>query len=262
MIERIHLFFKDQNKLAQAATVCFFLAVFATVYFMIRLPDDLIYKGGMVGSGRANMVYAKFFTVIGLAFAFCYLLIFLSHKIKKETIVYLDKQAGASEGKTNSSYESSNDFLSLNAIREKIKTGKTNERIQNGLNEFCNQIKAGQGAFYLVKKKADNKLLTLSSGFALFLAEGESNPEFNWGEGLIGQAAASGNSLYLDELPEGYATRIESGLGSALPKYLFIFPLKKENEVVGVIEAATFSPLSEANRKQALEAGKILAEIC
>jgi hypothetical protein len=101
----------------------------------------------------------------------------------------------------------------------------------------------------------------MKSGFAVVLAEDEKNPSFQWGEGLIGQVAASGKSIYLDELPEGYASRIESGLGSALPKFLFILPIKKENEIIGVIEVATFTNLSEALRKQAQEAGTIFSEI-
>ena len=260
MIERIQLFFKDQNKLARAATISFFIAVGITVIFLWTLPHDLVYKGGMIGSGRASSVYAKLFIVIGFAFGFCYLLIFLLQKTKKETVVYIDKKADSIDGNKSSDASGSSASLNLNAIREKTKTGKSDERLQHGLNELCNELNAGQGALYNLKKEGDNKLLSLKSGFALVLAEGESSPEFNWGEGLIGQVAASGSSQYLDEMPEGYASRVESGLGSALPKFLFIFPLKKENEIVGVAEVATFTSLSDDQRKQALEAGKILAE--
>ena len=144
-------------------------------------------------------------------------------------------------------------------MREKIKSGSKEEKLQQGLNELCNQLNAGQGALYLANSK--EKSLEMKSGFAVVLAEGEENPSFNWGEGLIGQVAASGKSLYLDELPEGYASRIESGLGSALPKFLFLLPIKKENEIIGVIEVATFTNLSEALRKQAQEAGNIFSEI-
>jgi hypothetical protein len=121
-------------------------------------------------------------------------------------------------------------------------------------------LSAGQGVLYHVNSKK-NKSLEMKGAFALVLADGEENPSFQWGEGLIGQVASSGKSLYLDELPEGYASRIESGLGSALPKFLFILPIKKEDEIIGVIEVATFTSLSEALRKQAQEAGIIFSEI-
>jgi methyl-accepting chemotaxis protein len=199
--------------------------------------------------------------VIALAFGFCYALIFFSQRAKKETIVYLDKKIESATSQQTSAAGQSHDSLNLNALRQKIRSGNPDEKLQNGLNELCNQLNAGQGAIYEVSKKGEDKSLDLKSGYALVLAEGEANPSFNWGEGLIGQAAASGKSEYLEEMPEGYASRIESGLGSALPKFLFVFPIKKENECIGVIEVATFTHLSEALRKDTLEAGNILSEI-
>jgi hypothetical protein len=121
-------------------------------------------------------------------------------------------------------------------------------------------LNAGQGALYLTTT-GEKKYLELKAGFALVLADNENTPSFEAGEGLIGQVAESGKCVYLDELPEGYATRIESGLGNALPKFLFIIPLKKENEIRGVVEVALFTALTDADQKQALDAGTILAEI-
>jgi hypothetical protein len=37
--------------------------------------------------------------------------------------------------------------------------------------------------------------------------------------------------------------------------------LKKENEITGVVEVALFAAMSEEDRKQAQDAGSILAEI-
>ena len=42
---------------------------------------------------------------------------------------------------------------------------------------------------------------------------------------------------------------------------LFVFPLKKGNEITGVVEIALFAALSEAERQQAAEAGSVLGEI-
>jgi hypothetical protein len=260
MIEQIQLFLKDPAKVARAATIGFFIMVAITAWFLVTLPYDLVYKGGMIDSHRATGVYAKLFIVIGLAFAFCYALIFFAQKTRKETIVYLDKKIETTTSQQSSTSGQSRDSLNTNAIREKIKSGSKEEKWQQGLAELCSQLSAGQGALYLVNSEKD-KTLEMKSGFAVVLAEGEENPSFNWGEGLIGQVAASGKSLYLDELPEGYATRIESGLGSALPKFLFMLPIKKEKEIIGVIEVATFTNLSDALRMQAQEAGTIFSEI-
>ncbi len=264
MIEQLKQFFKDPARVTRAAVICFFAAVLLTAYFLFTLPNDLVYQGGMIDSGRAAGVYSKLVVAIGLVFAFCYAAIHYLHLSKKEIIVYLDKKTenlSDQQGSGTSTSYSQGSF-NVNALREALKKAKTvEEKRQQGLQQLCDQLNAGQGALYLAQTKGERKSLELKNGFALVLAEGEKTPSFELGEGLIGQVAASGKSLYLDELPEGYAACIESGLGTALPKFLFLLPLKKEDEVTGVIEVATFTAISEADRKRALEAGTLLAEI-
>jgi len=263
MIEQTQQFFQDPAKVTRLMVAFFFAAVLLSGYLLYSLPNDLVYQGGMIDSHRASGVYVKLFVVIGLAFAFCYAAIRYLQLTKKVTIVYLDKKmegsaaqgsrAGASQGQVS---------FNASALRDAIQTAKTREeKWQQGLNHLCHQLSAGQGALYTVTTRGEKKSVDLKSGFALVLAENEKTPSFELGEGLIGQVAASGTSIYLDELPEGYVARIESGLGGALPKFLFVLPLKKENEITGVVEVALFTSLSEAARQQALEASSILAEI-
>lgn len=261
MIEQIQVFLRDPAKMARAATISFFVMVAVVAWFLFTLPYDLVFYGGMIDSGRATVVYAKLFVVIAVAFGFCYALIFYMQRAKRETIVYLDKKIANAESQQSSASGESGSGINVNVLRQKIQSASPDEKLQSGLNELCNQLNAGQGALYTIIKKGEDKMLDLKCGYALVLSEGEGNPTFLWGEGLIGQVAASGKSLYLDEMPEDYASRIESGLGSALPKFLYIFPLKKENEAIGVVEVATFTHLSESQRKQAEEAGNILSEI-
>jgi len=263
MIEQLQQFIKDPVKVTRLTIACFFVFVFFSGYFLYKLPDDLVYKGGMIDSGRATGIYVKLSVMIGLAFAFCFAAIRYLQLSKRETIVYLDKKIedSSSHGSRAGTSQGQGTFKA-SLFREAINKVKTKEeKWQQGLNQLCDQLNAGQGALYILSTKGDKKHLDLKSGFALVLAEGENVPSFELGEGLIGQVAASGKSLYLDELPEGYAARIESGLGAALPKFLFIFPLTKDNEITGAVEVALFVALSEVERKQAAEAGSILAEI-
>lgn len=263
MIEKLQLFFKDPAKVNQLAIVGFFVAVVIATIYLFRLPNDLVYQGGVMNTGGATMVFTKLYVVIALAFALCYAAVHYTRKSKKEIIVYLDKKAEQKNQQSAGNADSSTTGgVDVKALKEKISKAKVREeKWQEALNHLCNSLNAGQGALYIAQSKGNQKSIELQSSYALVLGEGESNPSFLWGEGLIGQAAASGKSLYLDELPEGYARRIESGLGSALPKFLFIMPLKKENEVVGVVELATFTPLNESIKKQATEAGIVIAEI-
>lgn len=96
-----------------------------------------------------------------------------------------------------------------------------------------------------LRKSADNRdKLVLSATYAFYIPE-EKVFEFEWGEGLIGQVAKAGESLYLDELPQGYIT-IKSGLGSATPSHLVIIPWKnKNNETFAIIEIASFKAFSK-----------------
>jgi hypothetical protein len=263
MTAQIQQFLKDPVKVTRLMVACFFGAVFLSAYFLYSLPNDLVYQGGMIDSHRASGVYAKLSVVIGLAFAFCFAAIRYLQLTKKETIVYLDKKTedSSTQGLKGGTYQGQGSF-NVSSLRDAISKVKTKEeKWQQGLNQMCHLLNAGQGALYAIANKGEQKSIDLRSGFALVLGENEKTPSFEFGEGLIGQVAASGTSLYLDELPEGYAARIESGLGNALPKFLFILPLKRGNEITGVVEVALFTALSEGGRQQAMEAGSILAEI-
>lgn len=59
------------------------------------------------------------------------------------------------------------------------------------------------------------------------------------GEGLIGQAWREKDMLYITDIPENY-TEITSGLGTSKPKSLLIVPLITNQEVLGVVELASF----------------------
>lgn len=246
------------KRLRIITTVVFFFAAIASGWFLFNLPHDLVYKGGMTDSDNSSQIYHTLYWVVGIAFVFAFAAIYSTRIAQDQVIVYLEKKSSEAQQQNTSTASESNESLNIHSLQEKIKTGSAEERWQNALNEICAQLNAGQGALYLAN---DNKTIELKHGYGLITNEDNKSVSFNWGEGLIGHAAASGNGLYIDELPEGYASYIQSGLGSALPKFLFIFPIKKENESIGVIEVATFGNLSETLRKQTQEAVTILSEI-
>ncbi len=59
------------------------------------------------------------------------------------------------------------------------------------------------------------------------------------GEGLVGQAFKDADTIYISDIPEGYAD-ITSGLGGAQPRSVLVVPLKLSDRVYGVVEIASF----------------------
>jgi methyl-accepting chemotaxis protein len=64
----------------------------------------------------------------------------------------------------------------------------------------------------------------------------------NLGEGLVGQCFLEKDEIYITAVPSNY-TKITSGLGEATPSCILIVPVKTQDEVVGVIELASFKTL-------------------
>ncbi len=62
------------------------------------------------------------------------------------------------------------------------------------------------------------------------------------GEGLVGQAWIEGDKIYLTEVPPDYV-KITSGLGESTPSAVLILPLRFNEQIYGVIELASFTPL-------------------
>ncbi|WP_236257477.1 HAMP domain-containing protein [Streptomyces hygroscopicus] len=66
------------------------------------------------------------------------------------------------------------------------------------------------------------------------------------GRGLVAQAALEKKRILINDVPPDYLT-INSGLGSALPASVVILPICYEDQVLGVIELASFSRFSEVH---------------
>ncbi len=63
------------------------------------------------------------------------------------------------------------------------------------------------------------------------------------GESLVGQAAVERRTVLVENVPSGYL-KITSGLGEAPPAHLIVLPVLFEDRVLGVIELASFQPLT------------------
>jgi len=84
-------------------------------------------------------------------------------------------------------------------------------------------------------------------------------PEFMEGEGLIGQVVKDKKALFIEEIPEGYVNVI-SGLGNHNPKYLAIIPIIENENVVGVVEIATFKSIEQGLSRRIFEFSEFLGK--
>jgi signal transduction histidine kinase/CheY-like chemotaxis protein/HPt (histidine-containing phosphotransfer) domain-containing protein len=100
------------------------------------------------------------------------------------------------------------------------------------------------GSFYL----ADESRTRLCRAGTFAVADSTDSAEFPFGEGLIGQAALERRVLDLSA-ENGDPLRVSTGIGSVVPGKLLFVPVLNQDLVIGVIELATVSVLSD--RQQA-----------
>ncbi len=108
------------------------------------------------------------------------------------------------------------------------------------IREVVNTLGANQGGLFLLNDdEANNQFFELKAAFAYNRIKYKQK-HILLGEGLIGACALEKKSIILTEIPDGYI-EITSGLGESTPNALLIVPLMLDENVLGVIEVASFS---------------------
>jgi methyl-accepting chemotaxis protein len=109
--------------------------------------------------------------------------------------------------------------------------------------EVVKYLKASQGFIFVKEGQDHDQHLRLMAGRA-WERKKYLQKTIAFGEGLVGQAAIERQTIFMTKVPSHYVS-ITSGLGAANPRCILIVPLKSEDEVVGVIELASFHVYEE-----------------
>jgi F0F1-type ATP synthase membrane subunit b/b' len=107
------------------------------------------------------------------------------------------------------------------------------------------QVGAAMGAMYLLTKVYSEDKLQLSANYGLNKDARIDIIDVN--EGLTGKCFSTGKENYIEEIPERYFS-ISSGLGSSTPKILALIPMRIDEFIIGVVEIASFKPITDIHK--------------
>ena len=119
---------------------------------------------------------------------------------------------------------------------------------QSFVDRISELLDAAYGVLYLRKRNKNGEEMMVREASYAIPAGARAPGAFALGEGLVGQAAKDNRIFQLSDVPSHYY-RITSGLGESQPQHLIVAPSSFENEVVAVVELASFMPFSEQERE-------------
>ncbi|GAA3233087.1 HAMP domain-containing protein [Pseudonocardia petroleophila] len=110
------------------------------------------------------------------------------------------------------------------------------------MNEVAPLVGAQVGAFFLAADRSGpHGRWVLTGGYAMAV---EDPPvAVRSGEGLVGQAAATGETVLMTDVPDDYLP-VRSGVGAVAPRAVVVLPVPFEGESLGVIEFGSVTPFS------------------
>ena len=118
-------------------------------------------------------------------------------------------------------------------------TGNISDLADDIISSLVKFMNANQGAlFFLNEDDKDNIHYELIGAYA-YNRKKYLSKQIKPGEGLVGAVAIEKYTVYMTDIPDEYI-EVESGTGSANPRSIIIVPLKIAENVLGVIELASF----------------------
>ena len=114
------------------------------------------------------------------------------------------------------------------------------------MDELIPLVGAQHGTFFIAGDSSEGTILRLIAGYGL-RADIAAPSHFRLGQSLIGQVAKTRKPILVSDAPPDYV-RISSGLGDGAPVNLIVLPIVFEGQVLGVIEAGSFSRFTQVHQ--------------
>ncbi len=249
----------DQRKISVTLVLVYILCVLFTAYKLFTIQDDLIYGQALNLSQVTNAkpILMQLYLATGFTLLIGIGILYYFFNNKSMEVIYVEKKE--EKKKTDDkSIKEEDKKLDISSIKDALSSrSKSEEKIlSDGLTELCKRMDAGVGAFYMVKKDKNKKVLQMNATYALSMSESQ-RPVFEFGEGLVGQVALEEKPLNIDDVPEGYI-KIISGLGSSSPTHVLLIPIKYGKDLCGVVEIAGFTAFNDNHIKGVTEAFGII----
>lgn len=121
---------------------------------------------------------------------------------------------------------------------------KVDELAYRILKELTDYMKAIQGSIYILREENGNEAFLERVATYAWERRKFGTDRILPGEGLAGTCLIEKETIYLTDIPEDYLT-IRSGLGESRPSAIIILPLKAGQQVLGILELASFSTLKD-----------------
>lgn len=125
----------------------------------------------------------------------------------------------------------------------RVNSDSMTELCDHLVSDLVKYLDGNQGAIFVHGKEQDDEYMELVSAYA-YERKKFLNKKLTKEDGLIGQCWQEKARIYLTKLPDHYVN-IESGLGTANPRNLLVQPLISNDELIGILEIASFNLLEE-----------------
>ncbi|MFW5760357.1 MAG: GAF domain-containing protein [Cyclobacteriaceae bacterium] len=238
------------NRLSLIFIFLFTAALIFTAYYLYIFPDR-INKGSVLVDQETIKSLAPVFTELNivmwsaliLALVAIMLQLFNNNSTNSD-LLFDEKEKENAIGLESEFQQIQQDVITDQrfSIKEYEKILEKNNDLKRILNKVlwtvCKELEASQAAIYRVVDESETRYIELFATFAYSVPDSELI-RFEFGEGLAGQVAKEGRTFNIDNVPEGYI-KVISGLGNASPNHLLILPVAKNDNIMGVMEIASF----------------------